>query len=430
LTGFGLRASGSGPGRPKARSLKPEAITAALCILASAGIACGRKGPPLPPFVYAPAPVGEFRAKRVGNDIILQFKVPTTNTAVPGPADLDRIEVYAHTGALPSPADFLKYGTLIGTVAVKAPTDEEQTPSAGRRAQDKGLRAEGKGQSERTVAQGDLTSVSEEMTPALLEPGKLPYEKPLVTRPVVEVVETPGTVNLPPPVMRYYVAIGISRRNRKGAFAGPLGVPISTDIPSQPVDAKIAYTQDSMSMTWSPAQGSTPRFNVYEATDPGDAGPKIRVGVPPHVPLNGTLLTEATFTDKVQFGAQKCYIVRSVTMAGAVALESEAAPPVCVTARDEFSPAAPRELTAVSDDKGVNLIWEANTEADLGGYLVLRQSGGESTFSALTPEPIKDTTYRDSSVEPGRSYAYVVIAVDTATPANRSEPSNRAEVVR
>jgi fibronectin type 3 domain-containing protein len=141
------------------------------------------------------------------------------------------------------------------------------------------------------------------------------------------------------------------------------------------------------------------------------------------------VLTEPAFTDKIQFGTEKCYVVRNVTMVGAVVLESEPSARVCVTARDTFAPAAPKELAAVSDDQGISLIWEANTEPDLGGYLVTRQqAGGE--FVSLTPEAIRDTSYRDTTADVGRSYAYQVVAVDTATPANRSEPSNRVEVVR
>jgi hypothetical protein len=73
--------------------------------------------------VYLPAPVGEFTARRVGGDIVLNFKIPTTNTNGMSPADLERVEIYAHTGPLPAPADYLKHATLIGTIPIKAPPD-------------------------------------------------------------------------------------------------------------------------------------------------------------------------------------------------------------------------------------------------------------------------------------------------------------------
>ena len=101
--------------------------------------ACGQKGPPLAPIVYLPRPVTEVAAKRIENDIVLQFTVPTVNTDGSGPADLRRIEVYAHTGPLPAPADFLKYGTLVASIDIKQPPKpEEQLKSRGQRAKSKG----------------------------------------------------------------------------------------------------------------------------------------------------------------------------------------------------------------------------------------------------------------------------------------------------
>ena len=66
----------------------------------------------------------ELKAKRVEGDIVLQFKVPDVNTDGSGPADLERLEVYGHTGPLPAPADFLKYGTLVQSIEIKQPGRE------------------------------------------------------------------------------------------------------------------------------------------------------------------------------------------------------------------------------------------------------------------------------------------------------------------
>ena len=71
------------------------------------------------------------------------------------------------------------------------------------------------------------------------------------------------------------------------------------------------------------------------------------------------------------------------------------------------------------------MIWNANTEEDLDGYLVLR---GTLTNEALVPlmsEPISETTYRDADVKHGQRYVYAVVAVDTTLPPNLSAESNR-----
>jgi hypothetical protein len=75
----------------------------------------------------------------------------------------------------------------------------------------------------------------------------------------------------------------------------------------------------------------------------------------------------------------------------------------------------------------VNLIWEANKESDLAGYLILRGEAPGDTLQAITTTAIRETTYRDGSVQPGVRYVYAVVAIDRATPPNTSPQSARVE---
>jgi hypothetical protein len=100
---------------------------------------------------------------------------------------------------------------------------------------------------------------------------------------------------------------------------------------------------------------------------------------------------------------------------------------VCVTPVDKFAPSPPKNVQAISGGGGVSLLWEANTEPDFGGYLVLRGEAPGDKLSPLTPAPISDTSFNDTTVRRGRTYVYEVVAVDKQTPANRSAPSNRVE---
>jgi fibronectin type 3 domain-containing protein len=94
---------------------------------------------------------------------------------------------------------------------------------------------------------------------------------------------------------------------------------------------------------------------------------------------------------------------------------------------DTFAPAAPRSLAAVAGEGSISLIWEANSESDLMGYVVLRGEAGDATLKPLTATPIKETTYRDETARPGVRYAYAVQAVDAYKPANVSAESNRVQ---
>ena len=53
---------------------------------------CGKKGPPLTPFVRIPAAVAPGDVRRIGNDVYLSFTVPTENVDKSMPADVRRIE--------------------------------------------------------------------------------------------------------------------------------------------------------------------------------------------------------------------------------------------------------------------------------------------------------------------------------------------------
>ncbi len=508
--------------------------------------ACGQKGPPLAPIVYLPRPVGEVAVKRVENDVVVQFTVPTVNTDNSGPADLRRIEVYAHTGPLPAPADFIKYGTLVASVDIKQPPTPEELKEEEQRAKSQEQSPDAAGTPappaepatpRRTdvkpgspmIEQGWTTSVRETLTPKHLEIGPMPPTRPVpvtdTEKPVVvELLETPGTVNFDATPQRYYTIVGVSEsRNRRGPFAGPIQValidPLSppekvevslysrrdlADLaiaagrcdqrcngcygcrhrvrrcsgctgaaavaaPPLPVvdretdgtvelyadletdetaDVLVAAVADKIPTGAKPkprpavaAAPPAPRFgyNVYEAgamaapTAPdaptAPVAPTVpNVPVAPIVPLNTTLLTAPGFTDpRVEFGTERCYIVRRVQMAGAIPIESAPSSPACVTPVDTFPPAPPKSLAHIAAANGVSLIWEANAETDLGGYLVLRGEAPGDKLSPLTPAPITDTSFLDTTVRRGRTYVYEVVAVDRSTPPNQSAPSNRVE---
>jgi hypothetical protein len=339
---------------------------------------------------------------------------------------------------------------------------------------------------------------------------------------VAPVYETPETVNAVLPLARYYVTVGVSRKNQRGPFSPALAVPLYPPLPA-PGAIEVRYTQDELSLAWT----SLPRdedifvpaavYNVYEVADsiapdvaggtgvaaassaatvapvtttaappaaptspvtpaaatavpaaaagsstaaapapananvqsakasaPGVAGgsspapaaaapaqPAAKVPAPLLKPaLNPAPLAAPAFKQQqVDFGVRRCYVVRATRMAGPVSIESQPSPPACLTAVDTFPPAAPRGLAAVPGEGAVSLIWEPNTEKDLAGYLVFRGETGAEKLARITPAPIRDTTYRDTTVKSGTSYDYVVVAVDDAPAPNISEYSNRQTAV-
>jgi hypothetical protein len=163
--------------------------------------------------------------------------------------------------------------------------------------------------------------------------------------------------------------------------------------------------------------GASRTYNVYKADAPEE-------------PLNPKPLDTPTFQQAgAALGTEMCFRVRAVEANGPVLIESPLSEPACVTPKDVFAPATPKGLATVSTPGAVQLIWDANAESDLAGYIVLRAEAPDETLQPLTPAPIRDTVFRDGSVTPGVRYLYAIVAVDSATPPNRSAPSERIEAI-
>src|SRR5256885_13755889 len=89
-------------------------------------VACGKKGPPLPPLVRLPAAPAGFVVQRRGATIAIQFAVPSGNTDGSTPAEVSRVEVYALTAPAPVAADdVFRRGERVGQVLVNPPPDPD-----------------------------------------------------------------------------------------------------------------------------------------------------------------------------------------------------------------------------------------------------------------------------------------------------------------
>jgi hypothetical protein len=405
----------------------------AVLTLAALAAACGRKGPPLAPLHLVPAAPTGGHVRQLGAEVQLGFVLPSNNLNGTGHVDLDHVEIYAVTvapgAAAPPNRDLLTRKYVVGTVAVKV-VPEGDEPAPADPAADK------------RPSPGEAVTFVERLTEDKLKPAVLPMAPPTpapvpppaATPPAAgtpPVVGTPplaatGAAVAPPPVVaaptyavRIYAMRGIAKGGRAGAAAPRLQVPI-VPVPPPPSGVAATNTEQAIVIAWTPAAAApdapAPAYNVY-APDTT-------------TPLNPQPLAAAPFEQAgVEFGRERCFVVRTVAQVGGVAMESEPSARGCFTPRDTFAPAVPTGVAAVSDTGVVSLIWDANAEADLAGYLVLRAEAPGGTLQPLTPAPIRETSYADRSVKPGAGYIYVVVAIDRATPPNRSGPSERVTVL-
>lgn len=374
---------------------------------------CGKKGPPLAPLIIVPVSVSDVNVSRFGDRVTIRFTPPTKNTDNSTPADVERVDVFALSAA--NAADAPEAG-----VVAREGTRLEAIPIA-RPAADKGQEArqepaDGPRTFVETLTQQSLQLWTPKRPATAAAPAPVEAEagKPSGTP------DAPASGQVKPSVpVRLYALVPVSSRGRRGT---PTLATVPIVPPPPPVSRPlITYTDQAMRVTWVVEGGAT-AYNVYEV----DAS---RPSSTPGSPLNGSLLKEAAFEDKrVEFGKPRCYGVTTVEVFAQQRIESVLSESACVTPEDTFPPPAPTGVAAVSGPDAMSLIWDAVTVPDLAGYVVLRGVAPGDTLQPLTPELIKETTFRDATVTPGTRYVYAVLAVDTA--GNRSPEARVEETAR
>jgi regulation of enolase protein 1 (concanavalin A-like superfamily) len=88
----------------------------------------------------------------------------------------------------------------------------------------------------------------------------------------------------------------------------------------------------------------------------------------------------------------------------------------------QTTPPAPAGLTAAGVVDGVSLQWNAVSYPNLKGYNVYSSLSQSGTYTLLTPAPITQTQYVDSTAPVGTTVFYRVTAVDSTT-ASQSAPA-------
>ena len=445
---------------------RPSAwLALTVAILAAA---CGKKGAPIAPSVHIPAPVDKITAARLGNDVYVTLVIPDTNIDQSVPIDIGRIEVFGYTGVIPpTRLRWTALGELVASFPVVPPPAVPGEPIRPRR---RPAAAAAPMVAVPPTAAGAVpgmaVTIRDALAPEEFQQGRVDPPDPRRREPVP--LSLPA-VPAPTVMRRFYLAIPFSRRERPAPPGAQTDLVLGA-VPDPPTDVRVGYTSSAMSLAWEPAGGligflldrslapeappfvEAPRpagavplppvadtavppgpttYNVYRelAPDPFELRSTLAVPLwyaPLPAPINPSPLSATIAIDTVAFGREHCYVVR----AQRGMLLSVPSPRTCLTPADIFPPAAPAGLAAVPSEGGISLIWEPNSDLDLGGYLVLRREPGDATLRQLTAAPIVEARYRDATVKPGTRYTYSVVAVDDRLPLpNVSAESARVEEI-
>jgi len=169
--------------------------------------------------------------------------------------------------------------------------------------------------------------------------------------------------------------------------------------PAAPGGLTAAGSATGISLAWNAnTEADLAGYNVYRSASAD--GPFAR--------LNTGLLPVTSYTDDAApAGSVSYYRVTAIDTGG-----NESDPATANAARpDTAAPAPPAGLTATASTTGVNLAWNANTEADLAGYNVYRSQSAGGPFTRINASPVVTTGYQDTLAPQGTSL-YQVTALD------------------
>ena len=201
-------------------------------------------------------------------------------------------------------------------------------------------------------------------------------------------------------------------------------IPPDETPPHSPENFSLDVKDFTFSLKWNSVKSEDLMgYNIYRSTSD-----KL-----PFVKVNTALLKlkDTTFTSIVTKPGSYYFYVSSVDSS----LNEGKSAKLTKEAFDNIPPNSVKNVTAKVEPGKILLTWEANTEGDLLGYIVLsadnmkrgKDHNKEPNFSPMITKPIKSTEF--IAIKPKdikNEFLYKVIAIDTNY--NRSPPSDIAKV--
>ena len=346
-------------------------------------VGCGAPGEPTPPVPPVPTAITDLTAHQAGDGVELTFTLPSRSISGEKLASLPAIEI------------------LRGAV------------KAGDLADAKSLRL--------------VYTIPGALAESYRAEGRLRFTDPIAPE---ETKTHPGGA------VAYIVRTRASQKRTSADSNAVVLRVFPVPAPISSVEARV--TESAIELSWPVPTNATAEaasmitgYRIYRAeihlpaaSSPTQVPPqgKAELHVAPLAPSDTNSYRDSSFI----FDQTYVYVVRSVVQAEGRELESSDSQPVTVTPRDTFPPAAPQGLVAAllpGAAQGavvVDLSWSINLETDLAGYRVYRSAQEGARGELLTPDLLPTPALRDTSVQPGHRFWYIVTAVDRA--GNESAP--------
>jgi uncharacterized protein len=358
---------------PTGRRLRAGAPFLIFALLVVATAACGRKGAPVAPEVRVPIPPSALGATVVPHAVVVEWTNPGRRLDGSRLRDLAVVRVYRHDDSgIGDPRAAIRDRDRIVGYTTLAVIDL--------------------GRPEQAAIQGDRVRYVDRA--GLVAGRRYTY--------VVTATDALGRISAPSPRLPVTFITAPSAPATPSAEAGE-------------TEARLAWAPPGTLIDGSPLVGAV-TYDLLRAASPD---------VPPSA--IATALSTVEYSDTALENERTYYYaVRAVrTDAGGVA-QSEPSPTVAVTPRDMTPPTPPTGLVAIPSVASVRLAWNPSPEPDVAGYVIYRTDArGERVRVGRTTTP--GTVFTDREV-PAGAYRYTVTAVDGASRANESAPTETVSV--
>jgi predicted small lipoprotein YifL len=239
---------------------------------------------------------------------------------------------------------------------------------------------------------------------------------------------------------------------------GKKGPPLAPElrIPAAPADLHGAVDQQTIVVSWTATTRrmdnsrlrTVELYKLYRREEAPDAGPPkaamlssgrvvgydeiatIQTDSPAPAQIQGSTITWVD-RQRLSVGRRYVYVVTTEDNLG-----RSSSPSARLVVPLLPAPRPPGALRATPGNRQVSLTWEAPTElsdrSPVDGevrYVVLRASGEGGSLAAITPQPIKETSFTDSGLENDHDYRYAVRSVRVDAAVNTTGEASAAVTV-
>ena len=213
--------------------------------------------------------------------------------------------------------------------------------------------------------------------------------------------------------VRIYVGVGVNTKGKRGRISKRAAVPLVPP-PAPPASPTITYDETAITVAWAaaaarprqapPSAGNEPEVAVSIPARSGRCARRSRTTCTSDHRRGDAADADAGRRAAVrrypdEWGATRCYGVRAVETVDGLSSRAKRASRGASRWWTRFRRPRRRSCRPSSTEGVINLIWDANAESDLAGYVILRaRAPGDNSSRSCTGAGPRDDVQRHGPV--------------------------------